>query len=171
MILGSGWTDVGMDSVEIMDFVNKHRTGRDAKLRHDSLTEKARKLFQEENLIREARTYITGNNAKRVSYKYIFTVEQTNVLLHSYLSNTKTHSKEMEYAALKAIETVLEIDLERQYSVPTEKGTFRIDGYHKETNTAYEIDEYYHLNNTIADIAREQAIKDSINCKFIRIKL
>ena len=170
MTLSNNWTDVPMDSKEVTDFINERRTLRDAKLRHNSLLRKARTLFDEGFLVKGDYVYVV-NNASRTAYKYLFTLEQTNIMLHSYLSATKMHSKEMEYAALKAIETVLGINLERQYSVVTESGEFRLDGYHKEANTAYEIDEPFHNNNVEADLKREQTVKNVLGCEFIRIKL
>ncbi len=170
MAISNNWTDVAMDSLEVVDFINENRKGRDAKVRHDQLIAKARKLFHENRLLKSQYAYI-ANNARRTAPKYLFTLEQTNIMLHSYLSATKMHNKEMEYAALKAIETVLDVNLERQYSVATNIGTFRIDRYNKETNTAYEIDEPYHSNNVEADLVREQAVKDVLGCEFVRIKL
>ena len=167
MAISNNWTDVAMDSLEVVDFINENRKGRDAKVRHNSLIRKARKLFEKGEL--QESFYMSRQNKKIL--KYLFTLDQTNIVLHSYLSATKMHNKEMEYAALKAIETVLDVNLERQYSVATNIGTFRIDGYNKETNTAYEIDEPYHSNNVEADLAREQAVKDVLGCKFVRIKL
>lgn len=75
---------------------------------------------------------------------------------------------EKEHGALCAIEQILGVKLERQYSV----GNYRLDGYHKETNTAYEIDECYHFKDgglRSKCEERQRYIERELGCKFIRI--
>lgn len=74
-----------------------------------------------------------------------------------------------ESAALDTIEQVLGVTLDRQYKV----SSFRIDGYDKENNIAYEIDEGHHQTtvNYARDKRREKKIKEAIGCKFVRIKV
>ena len=72
-----------------------------------------------------------------------------------------------EMVALKTIEQALGVELIRQYNV----GPFRIDGYDKNNNVAYEVDEQSHNGKEKKDKAREDFIKGSIGCKFVRIKL
>jgi hypothetical protein len=74
-----------------------------------------------------------------------------------------------EESALQAIEQVLNINLERQFQV----GDYRIDGYCKETKTAYEIDEPQHKTpkNKTADKEREDFIISKLGCTFKRITL
>ncbi|AUR95391.1 Rha family regulatory protein [Vibrio phage 1.206.O._10N.222.51.B10] len=77
---------------------------------------------------------------------------------------------EREHGALCAIEQLLGIKLERQYKV----GRCHIDGYHKETNTAYEIDEEQHFIGgklRYECIKRQQEIENDLGCKFVRIKV
>ena len=79
---------------------------------------------------------------------------------------TKLH----EEGALKAIEQVLGLSLIKQYQV----GKYYLDGYCKETNTAYEIDEPQHFINgklKASCIARQKFIERSIGCRFVRIKI
>ncbi len=75
--------------------------------------------------------------------------------------------KVREEAALSTIEQVLSINLIREYKV----GRYRIDGYHKETNTAYEIDEEHHNQQKKEDITRQEYIESKIGCKFVRIEV
>ena len=72
-----------------------------------------------------------------------------------------------EDSALSTIEQLLGITLERQFVV----GKYRIDGYHKDSNTAYEIDESYHKHQERNDISRQKHIESKLGCKFVRIKL
>lgn len=85
-------------------------------------------------------------------------------------SMTYRSISERESGALSAIEQLLNITLERQYSV----GKFRLDGYHKESNTVYEIDEEGHFKGGKLRqecIDRQRYIESKLNCKFIRIKV
>lgn len=73
-------------------------------------------------------------------------------------------------AALDAIEQVLGIKLTREYRV----GPYRIDGYDKESNTAYEIDEQQHFNSCgLSDSCkqRQAEIVRATGCTFNRIKV
>lgn len=75
-----------------------------------------------------------------------------------------------ELVALKTIEQVLSITLVRQYNV----GSYNLDGYCIETNTAYEIDEPQHFTNGELNqecVDRQQYIEDKLGCRFVRIKV
>lgn len=72
-----------------------------------------------------------------------------------------------EHVALDTIEQLLGIKLIRQFRV----GEYIIDGYHKETKTAYEIDDYYHSRQTDIDAARQKDIENILGCTFIRINV
>lgn len=72
-----------------------------------------------------------------------------------------------ENAALDAIEQILDIKLIRQFGV----FNYRVDGYHPETNTAYEIDEVEHKQRLEQDEKRQKEIEQYLGCKFVRIKL
>lgn len=72
-----------------------------------------------------------------------------------------------EFGALAAIEQVLGINLERQYRV----GDYYVDGYCKETNVAYEIDEYHYGSTSLKDSVKEVFIKDTLGCEVVRVIL
>lgn len=75
-----------------------------------------------------------------------------------------------ENGAICAIEQLLNITLIRQYPV----GSYRIDGYHEESNTAYEIDEPQHFTNGELKQEckdRQAYIESRLGCKFVRIKV
>ena len=79
-------------------------------------------------------------------------------------------SNRCEEGALASIEQLLGINLIRQYKV----GKYRIDGYHKESNTAYEIDEPQHFcNGSLKEECKKRQIdiEKAIGCKFVRIKI
>lgn len=72
-----------------------------------------------------------------------------------------------ELVSLTTIEQLLGITLERQYPC----GPYRIDGYHRESNTSYEIDEPAHAYQEDEDKIRQQFIEQELGCTFVRIKL
>ena len=74
-----------------------------------------------------------------------------------------------EDAALKTIEQLLNIKLFRQYKVLG----FRIDGYDKANNIAYEIDESQHKCKLSIkkDAEREAAIRKELGCTFVRVRI
>jgi hypothetical protein len=72
-----------------------------------------------------------------------------------------------EESCLKTIEQIKGVTLERQYPCLT----FRIDGYDLSNKIAYEIDGKEHRNQTKEDTERENKIKSTLHCTFIRIKL
>ena len=49
------------------------------------------------------------------------------------------------------------------------KEKFYIDGYDKNNNIAYEVDEQHHKYQKEYDMMREEKIKNILGCKFIRI--
>jgi len=72
-----------------------------------------------------------------------------------------------EKAAIATIEQLLSVSLVRQFRV----GPYRIDGYDKENNVAYEIDESAHRYSAANDGKRQGYIEREIGCKFVRIRL
>jgi len=74
----------------------------------------------------------------------------------------KNESKILDYIELNDCVT-----LTRQHFID---GYF-LDGYCKETNTAYEVDEKHHHTKAqrLKDIEREEYIKNKLNCNFIRL--
>lgn len=85
---------------------------------------------------------------------------QTQILKNGVNINIGKHEKQY----LDFIEDAIGLPIIRQYSV---KG-YWLDGYCKERNIAFEIDEKQH--NPIKDKIREDIIKKELNCSFVRIK-
>jgi len=77
----------------------------------------------------------------------------------------KWHIGKNETKILNKIEQKNNIILDRQFYVDG----FYIDGYDKENNVAYEIDEKHHDFQKIEDFIREQNIKNILGCNFVRI--
>ena len=73
-----------------------------------------------------------------------------------------------ETQILNNIEIEKGITIERQYKII---GYFA-DGYDKENNVVYEVDEKHHLNKKekARDIQRQQNIINELGCEFIRIE-
>lgn len=92
-----------------------------------------------------------------------------NLLLDKYSGLLRVPNRAQEEAALKTIEQLLGVKLIRQYLVLR----YRIDGYDKENNIAYEIDEPQHtsVRAMLSDEKREIAIKKVLGCRFVRIRL
>ena len=74
-----------------------------------------------------------------------------------------------EKEILDAIEKQVSINIVRQYGVLG----FYLDGYCKETNTAYEVDEKRHFDSEGCliqrDVERESEIIEHLKCTFIRV--
>ena len=90
-----------------------------------------------------------------------------DLLLTKYKGLGRVPNRIREEASLKTIEQLLGISLIRQYKCLN----YRIDGYHPETNTAYEIDEPEHKGREKQDAERQSKIEAVLGCKFVRIKL
>jgi len=75
-----------------------------------------------------------------------------------------------ETKILDRLENALCIQIKRQHQVLK----YFIDGYNKERNIAFEIDESYHLNSDGSirecDIKRQKEIEKELGCVFIRLK-
>jgi len=70
-----------------------------------------------------------------------------------------------EKEILDDIEEKQNIKIERHYEICG----FIVDGYCKELNIAFEVDESYHKYQKEKDKKREEIIKKELNCDFIRI--
>lgn len=74
-----------------------------------------------------------------------------------------------EEQILDYIEKMLDIKIQRQYKI---KNLF-LDGYCKEKNIVFEVDELHHFDENgklrEEDIKRQQKIQNELNCNFIRI--
>lgn len=93
--------------------------------------------------------------------------ELADLLLTKYKGLSRVPHRIREESSLKTIEQLLGISLIRQYKCLD----YRIDGYHPETNTAYEIDEPEHRGKEKQDAERQSMIEAVLGCKFVRIKL
>ena len=93
--------------------------------------------------------------------------ELADLLLTKYKGLGRVPNRIREESSLKTIEQLLCISLIRQYKCLN----YRIDGYHPETNTAYEIDEPEHKGKEKQDAERQSRIEAVLGCKFVRIKL
>ena len=93
--------------------------------------------------------------------------ELADLLLTKYKGLSRVPHRIREESSLKTIEQLLGISLIRQYKCLN----YRIDGYHPETNTAYEIDEPEHRCKEKQDAERQSRIEAVLGCKFVRIKL
>ena len=93
--------------------------------------------------------------------------ELADLLLTKYKGLGRVPHRIREESSLKTIEQLLGISLIRQYKCLN----YRIDGYHPETNTAYEIDEPEHKGKEKQDAERQSRIEAVLGCKFVRIKL
>ena len=93
--------------------------------------------------------------------------ELADLLLTKYKGLSRVPHRIREESSLKTIEQLLGISLIRQYKCLN----YRIDGYHPETNTAYEIDEPEHRGKEKQDAERQSRIEAVLGCKFVRIKL
>lgn len=72
-----------------------------------------------------------------------------------------------EHVALKTIEQLLGISLIRQYQVDD----YRVDGYHPESNTVYEVYEPYHNMCVDIDKERQVYIENKLGCNFVIIRV
>jgi hypothetical protein len=92
---------------------------------------------------------------------YYGRIRYKNKLLYP---NIGKHEKQI----LDLLETLLETEIERQYQVC---GYF-VDGYSKNLNTVFEVDEPFHFHNNKMreeDIERQNEIYDKMHCYFLRI--
>ena len=84
-----------------------------------------------------------------------------------YSLSCKRVYAEREHGALSAVEQILGVKLLRQYKVKS----YRLDGYDKVNNVAYEIDEGHHKTKIKkdADEKRQKDIEFLLGCRFVRI--
>jgi len=72
-----------------------------------------------------------------------------------------------EKEILDEIERIKNIKIERSYMIIG----YVLDGYCKELNMVYEVDEYNHIYQIEKDRKRQEEIEKELNCKFIRINV
>lgn len=147
-----------MSSLEIAELTGK---------RHDNVMSDIEKMLKDLEIHDHdfAGTYKT---ARGNEYKcYNLPKELADLLLTKYKGLSRVPHRVREESSLKTIEQLLGISLIRQYKCLN----YRIDGYHPETNTAYEIDEPEHKGKEKQDAERQSRIEAVLGCKFVRIKL
>ena len=150
-----------MSSLEIAELTGK---------RHDHVMADIVKMFKdlgdEGGLLSLQDTYTNPQNGQK--YKcYNLPKDLADLLLTKYKGLSRVPHRIREESSLKTIEQLLGISLIRQYKCLN----YRIDGYHPETNTAYEIDEPEHRGKEKQDAERQSRIEAVLGCKFVRIKL
>lgn len=150
-----------MSSIEIAELTGKdHRNVmRDIKVMFEQLGDS-------EGLLASEDTYTHPQNGQKYKY-YNLPKEIADLLLTKYKGLSRVPHRIREESSLKTIEQLLGISLIRQYKCLD----YRIDGYHPETNTAYEIDEPEHKGKEKKDAERQSRIEAVLGCKFVRIKL
>jgi very-short-patch-repair endonuclease len=79
--------------------------------------------------------------------------------------NDRTNKGRNEDLILDTIESRNNIVIERQ--VPINK--YHLDGYDRDNNVVYEVDEYHHRFSKVQDYLREKEIKSILGCIFIRV--
>lgn len=88
--------------------------------------------------------------------------------------NDKCNGKKskIETEILKNIEHKNNIKLIQQHRVEVDNKLFFIDGYDKENNIAYEIDEKYHMYKKQQQLDKEKDyyLQKALNCQIIRVK-
>jgi len=107
------------------------------------------------------------DSMNRPQQEFILHGAFVGLILEKYKGLARVPNRLQEDAALKTIEQLLGIQLIRQFSVLS----YRIDGYHAATNTAYEIDEPEHKSRKKQDAIRQREIEAAIGCTFVRISL
>lgn len=147
-----------MSSIEIAELTGK---------RHDNILVDIRKMLEDLNIMTPEFSNVYLNKQNKELPCFNLPEELFNLLLDRYKGLNRVPHRLREEAALKTIEQLLGITLIRQYKVLN----YRIDGYHVETNTCYEIDEPEHYYKTEQDNIRQAKIEKLLNCKFVRIKL
>ena len=147
-----------MSSLEIAELTGK---------RHDNVMVDIEKMLSD--LGKAAPDFAgTYKTARGNEYKcYNLPKELADLLLTKYKGLSRVPNRIREESSLKTIEQLLGISLIRQYKCLD----YRIDGYHPETNTAYEIDEPEHKYKEKQDAERQSRIEAVLGCKFVRIKL
>ena len=150
-----------MSSLEIAKLTGKNH----ADVMKDIRAMVTRKVIQLSEF--SSSSYQVVGQTRKYGYYHISKEVAENRFL-SVTNKYRTHC-EREHGALCTIEQLNNVMLIRQYQV----GKYRIDGYCKETNTAYEIDEEQHftVSGRCKDAERQKYIEDVLGCNFVRINV
>lgn len=90
-----------------------------------------------------------------------------NIAIKRCLNDGTSKVGKYEKETLDDFEKLLNIELIRQYPVA---GYF-VDGYCKEDNIVFEVDEPFHTKQIKKDLERELIIRDRLKCSFLRIAI
>lgn len=138
--------------------------------RHSNVMQIIRKLTERDPKFRPRREveHLKDANNKPVPY-YILSKYENMILCLRLKKISSSQFTPTEEIALQTVEQLIGRKLERQFRC----GRYRIDGYDRVGNVAYEIDGKYH---TIAghrdnDREREKQIKAELGCEFKRIRI
>ncbi len=156
---------VGKDVAEALGYKNT----RDALNKHVDQEDKTTRMLYHNAQKREYLTiFLNESGVKSLISRSRIPHKETVKLLECLgIEESVVISIRPEHVALTTIEQLLGIKLHRQYPVDD----YRIDGYDKENNVAYEIDEPQHFQSIEDDKIRQKYIEDKLGCKFIRIKV
>lgn len=109
------------------------------------------------------------------SWKYEYYVEQIRRTFHLKKSKKNFRVKKHENYVITALlhdERLRDLKPVTQYYVPLSDSKYALlDLYYPQINLAIEVDEPHHLEHKDEDDAREKAIKDKLQCKFIRFNV
>ena len=115
--------------------------------------------------------YLDSCNRYKVCYE--LSEEIVDWLVISNKVSTK-HSGKGQKAAIDTVEQLLNITLNREYKVKVGSESYYIDGYDKNSNIAYEVDEDHHYQKGELRehcVSRQKAIEGEIGCSFVRISI
>ena len=147
-----------MSSLEIAELTGKQ---------HKNVLADIRKMMDDLEINSDVFTAQYKDSTGRSFVMFNLPKELADLLLTKYKGLSRVPHRLREESSLKTIEQLLGISLIRQYKCLD----YRIDGYHPETNTAYEIDEPEHKGKEKQDAERQSRIEAVLGCKFVRIKL
>ena len=147
-----------MSSLEIAELTGKQ---------HKDVIRDIRNMLNQLEIHSDVFTAQYKDSTGRSLPMFNLTKELADLLLTKYKGLSRVPHRLREESSLKTIEQLLGISLIRQYKCLN----YRIDGYHPETNTAYEIDEPEHKGKEKQDAERQSRIEAVLGCKFVRIKL
>jgi very-short-patch-repair endonuclease len=157
-------------------FGNKYQSVCDKKIiSKEQIINETKKIFEEHKILTKTQFYKILKerccDPEVIRYKFGGSdnlAKETNIKFNKVDPSVWDHGGHIGYnekEILDHIENLLNIKLERQYRVKK----FYVDGYDKENNIVYEVDEKCHKYTKIRDIIRQEEIIKILNCKFIRI--
>lgn len=108
-------------------------------------------------------------------WKYDYYLEQIRRTFHLKKNQKNFRVKKHENYVITNLlhdERLRDLKPVTQYYVPLSDANYAlIDIYYPQINLAIEVDEPHHLENKAADLARQKAIEEKLQCKFIRFNV